>query len=50
MSNPGWHFKRRERSDEVADPIQAEFFDEASDPDERRLFHDDARRRKGSET
>jgi len=36
MSNPGWHFKRRERSDEVADPIQAEFFDEAADPDERR--------------
>jgi len=32
----GWHFKRRERSDEVADPIQGEFFDEASDPDERR--------------
>ncbi len=36
MINAGWHFKRRERSDEVADPIQGEFFDEASDPDERR--------------
>lgn len=36
MSNPGWHFKRRERSDEVADPIQGEFFDEAADPDEPR--------------
>lgn len=36
MTNPGWHFKRRERSDEVADPIQGEFFDEASDPEERR--------------
>ena len=36
MSNPGWHFKRRERSDEVADPIHGEFFDEVSDPDERR--------------
>lgn len=36
MFNPGWHFKRRERSDEVADPIQGEFFDEAADPDERR--------------
>jgi hypothetical protein len=37
MSSAGWHFKRRERSDEVADPIQGEFFDEASDPDERRF-------------
>jgi hypothetical protein len=36
MSQPGWHFKSRERSDEVADPIQGEFFDEAADPDERR--------------
>lgn len=36
MSNAGWHFKRRDRSDEVADPIQGEFFDEASDPEERR--------------
>lgn len=36
MADAGWHFKRRERSDEVADPIQGEFFDEASDPDERR--------------
>lgn len=32
----GWHFKRRERSDEVADPIQGEFFDEVADPEERR--------------
>jgi len=31
-----WHFKRREGSDEAADPIQGEFFDEAADPDERR--------------
>ncbi|HOW17478.1 MAG TPA: hypothetical protein PLC79_00460 [Phycisphaerae bacterium] len=36
MSQAGWHFKRRERSDEVADPIQGEFFDEVADPEERR--------------
>ena len=36
MLKAGWHFKKRERSDEVADPIQGEFFDEVSDPDERR--------------
>jgi len=36
MSHAGWHFKRRERSDEVADPIQGEFFDETSDPEDRR--------------
>jgi len=36
MSTAGWHFKRRERSDEVADPIQGEFFDDVADPEERR--------------
>ncbi len=36
MSQADWHFKKRERADEVADPIQGEFFDEAADPDERR--------------
>jgi hypothetical protein len=36
MSNAGWYLKRRERSDDVGDPIQGEFFDEVSDPDERR--------------
>ena len=36
MLRAAWHFKKRERSDEVADPIQGEFFDEVSDPEERR--------------
>ena len=36
MSGVGWHFKKRERSDEATNPIQGEFFDEAGDPDECR--------------
>jgi len=30
MTNIGWHFKERTRSDEVADPIQEEFFQDDS--------------------
>lgn len=35
MAWANWHLERRERLDAVADPIQGEFFDEASDSEER---------------
>jgi len=40
ISSPGWHFKRRERADEVADPFAGEFFDEAGgQPLEQGVVH-----------